>query len=136
MQMLEHTLGLSTSLTTFKFREKVVETHLMTSPLFTYNENLSFQSGRSPLRGLKVESLHFEMTHPEPRSTLAVRASRERNDYFSAKQLRFFSRQMESEQPSRLVIGRTGVSDHEIQTNARIEVVRSQGTYGMSALHF
>ena len=104
--------------TTFNFREKVVETYLMTSPLSVYNENLSFQSGASPLRGLEVESFHFWMSHPEPRSTLAVRASRVRNDYFSAKQLRNFSRQMENEQPSRLVIGRTGVSDHEIQTNA------------------
>ena len=65
-----------------------------------------------------MESFHFGMSHREPRSTLAVRASRIRNDFFSAKQSRFFPRETENEQPSHLVIGRTGVSDQEVQTNA------------------
>ena len=107
-------LGPATLATTFNFREKVVETYLVPCDHFPYiTKTKVFKVNFSR------ERYHFWMSQREPRSTLAVRASRERNDYFSAKQfLRFFLRQMEIEQPSRLVIGRTGVSDHEIQTNA------------------
>ena len=71
---------------------------LRTAPLSVYNENLSFQSGSSPLRGLEVESYHSEMTHRKTRSTLAVRFSRVGNYYFSPAQSPTFSRKTENEQ--------------------------------------
>ena len=88
---------------------------LRTSPLHVYNENLSFQSGGSPLRGLEVESYHFEMTLRDPRSTLAERSSRVGNDLFFVRaNVEMFRdrRKMNS-----LVIGRTGVSGREVRTN-------------------
>ena len=79
------------------FRFNLKKAYIRTAPLSVYNENLSFQSGTSPLRVLEVESYHFEMTHRNTRSTLAVRFSRVGNYNFLSAQSPSFSRKTENE---------------------------------------